>query len=416
MSPISSSPFFNTPEQRLSLARQRFFEQGERPTGLVSEAVIQSWMRCLQQHQQPERPVVFEPVTASRVHSVLMRNRLLLQVAAAEMAQLQRALVGTSAAALLLDAQGVVMHSTWRPGHAETPVMNLAARVGVNLSEAAVGTTAPGVAAHVGRVVKVEGAEHFAHAVHGVQCAAAPVRDAAGRLVAVLDLSSEGRSFGFDAAMLVERYARGIENRLLCAQSRAGSPERIVVRLQLDAALLLGPWAGLIGIDEEGRVEWLNGAAAALLGQHSAWAAPAGLASEALLGLSLAALHAACAAATPQRLRLPSGLSLWSLCRRAGHERFEGAAANGDAADGDAADGDAADDAAGGTPPPGPAAAPAGTPGPGSTLHDADHRLVQQTLQACGGNVSLAARRLGVSRGLIYRHLKRVQPTLTTRP
>jgi len=385
---VPASPFFNTPEQRLSLARQRFFEQGERPTGLVSEAVIQSWMRCLQQRQQPERPVVFEPVTTSRVHGVLMRNRLLLQVAAAEMAQLQRALAGTSAAALLVDAQGVVMHSTWQPGHAGSPVMDLAARVGVNLSEAAVGTTAPGVAAHVGRVVKVEGAEHFAHGVHGMQCAAAPVRDAGGRLVAVLDLSSEGRSFGFDAAMLVERYARGIENRLLCAQSRARSPGHIVVRLQLDAALLPGPWAGLIGVDEEGRVEWLNGAAAALLGQHSAWAAPAGLASEALLGLSPAALHAACGATTPQRLRLPSGLSVWSLCRRAGHESFESPA-------------DADASAAASAPDAGAAAAPA------PTLHDADHRLVQQTLQACGGNVSQAARRLGVSRGLIYRHLKK---------
>ena len=390
---VPASPFFNTPEQRLSLARQRFFEQGERPTGLVSEAVIQSWMRCLQQHQQPERAVVFEPVTASRVHGVLMRNRLLLQVAAAEMAQLQRALAGTSAAALLVDAQGVVMHSTWQPGHAGSPVMDLAARVGVNLSEAAVGTTAPGVAAHVGRVVKVEGAEHFAHGVHGMQCAAAPVRDAGGRLVAVLDLSSEGRSFGFDAAMLVERYARGIENRLLCAQSRAGSPERIVVRLQLDAALLPGPWAGLIGIDEDGRVEWLNGAAAALLGQHSAWARPTGLASEALLGLTAAALHAACGAATPQRLRLPSGLNVWSLCRRAGQEVVDGAA-------------DVDTDAGIGEPAP-PSAPPAATPVPGPTLHDADHRLVQQTLQACGGNVSQAARRLGVSRGLIYRHLKR---------
>lgn len=390
---VPAGPFFNTPEQRLSLARQRFFEQGERPTGLVSEAVIQSWMRCLQQHQQPERAVVFEPVTASRVHGVLMRNRLLLQVAAAEMAQLQRALAGTSAAALLVDAQGVVMHSTWRHGHAETPVMNLAARVGVDLSEAAVGTTAPGVAARVGRVVKVEGAEHFAQVVQGMQCAAAPVRDASGRLVAVLDLSSEGRSFGFDAATLVERYARGIENRLLCAQSRAGSPERIVVRLQLDAALLPGPWAGLIGIDEDGRVEWLNGAAAALLGQHSAWARPAGLASEALLGLTAAALHAACGAATPQRLRLPSGLNVWSLCRRAGQEVADGAA-------------DVDTDAGTGEPAP-PPAPPAATPVPGPTLHDADHRLVQQTLQACGGNVSQAARRLGVSRGLIYRHLKR---------
>jgi hypothetical protein len=31
-------PFFATPEQRFNLARQRFFEDGQRPTGLVSAA------------------------------------------------------------------------------------------------------------------------------------------------------------------------------------------------------------------------------------------------------------------------------------------------------------------------------------------------------------------------------------------
>jgi transcriptional regulator of acetoin/glycerol metabolism len=50
-----------------------------------------------------------------------------------------------------------------------------------------------------------------------------------------------------------------------------------------------------------------------------------------------------------------------------------------------------------------PAPAPAST---AQTLQDADRHLVQRTLQACGGNVSQAARRLGVSRGLVYRHLK----------
>jgi len=39
-------------------------------------------------------------------------------------------------------------------------------------------------------------------------------------------------------------------------------------------------------------------------------------------------------------------------------------------------------------------------------LRDNDRHLIQQTVQACDGNVSKAARTLGVSRGLIYRHLK----------
>ena len=44
-----------------------------------------------------------------------------------------------------------------------------------------------------------------------------------------------------------------------------------------------------------------------------------------------------------------------------------------------------------------------------ATLRDNDRHLIVQTLQACDGNVSKAARKLGVSRGLIYRHLKQAK-------
>lgn len=379
-------PFFNTPESRVALARQRFFERGERPTGLVSEAVIQSWVRCLQQRQCPDRAVEFQPVTASRVHSVLRRNRLLLQVAAAEMRELSDLLAGTSAGALLVDAQGLVMHSTWGQQQPETPLMNVAARVGVDLSEDAVGTTAPGVVVRSGQAVRVAGAEHFSTVVGRMRCAAAPVHDARGRPVAVLDLSSEGRDFGFDAVHLVERYAKGIENRLLLALAE----EQFIVHLHLDAALLSGAWAGLVGVDDAGRVAWLNAEAAALLGQTADRAASVGLEAEALLGLPLPALRAACSAEHPQRLRLPNGLNPWALCRRSGS--LPGKA----------------------LPAPDPIETVSTPAEPVAdtrlTLHDADRQLVLRTLRECGGTVSAAARRLGVSRGLIYRHLKSLGP------
>ena len=36
--PLPAQPFFSTPKQRLALARQRYFEEGVRPSGLVSES------------------------------------------------------------------------------------------------------------------------------------------------------------------------------------------------------------------------------------------------------------------------------------------------------------------------------------------------------------------------------------------
>ena len=58
-----AAPLYASPEQRFALARRRFFEEGARPSGVVSEAVIQSRSRCLRTHPDPARPAVFEPVT-----------------------------------------------------------------------------------------------------------------------------------------------------------------------------------------------------------------------------------------------------------------------------------------------------------------------------------------------------------------
>ena len=49
--------FASTPAQRVALARQQFFEEGVRPSGLVGEAVIQSWMRCSRTHTDRQRIV-----------------------------------------------------------------------------------------------------------------------------------------------------------------------------------------------------------------------------------------------------------------------------------------------------------------------------------------------------------------------
>ncbi|WP_412094760.1 helix-turn-helix domain-containing protein [Aeromonas caviae] len=48
----------------------------------------------------------------------------------------------------------------------------------------------------------------------------------------------------------------------------------------------------------------------------------------------------------------------------------------------------------------------ASSPLGGSTLREQSRQRVQQTLAECGGNVSEAARRLGISRTTLYRALR----------
>jgi len=373
---LAPNVFFSTAPQRIGLARQRFFDEGIRPTGLVSDAVIQSWTRCAQADRAVGESISFTPVTRSRIDSAVSRNRLLLQAGHEELQQLQTLLAGTGCKAILTDANCIVVHST-HTEREDGALMWLAGRVGVDLSETCVGTTAPGMVALSGRGCTVHGAEHYFQANHGLKCAAAPIRDRHGELVAVLDLSCEARDFQFDAAALAHLFATSIENRLLTHQAKP----HVLLRFQASAQLLHTPLEGLAAVDEGGQLLWMNAAGRSLLQAPQASREDSSV--EQSFGLKLAQLAAAAHTGTLLMHRLPNGLQ---LCVQAQTEQPRIHALPSLP-----------------TPAPLPAAP---RPDDGAKLREASQQLIEKTLAACDGNVSRAARELGVSRGLIYRHVK----------
>jgi transcriptional regulator of acetoin/glycerol metabolism len=372
---LPAGPFFATPEQRAALARERFFEEGVRPSGLVPEQVIQSWSRCVGAHRQPNEAIAFDPVTKARISTALARNRLLLEAARDDLSQLDAALAGTPVKAILTSHDGVIVHAT-PTANGEGRLMPVVARVGVDLGESTIGTGAPGVAARTGELCVVQGGEHFFDCINLMYCAAAPIRDARGDVAAVLDLSSEAEMFRFDAAAMVKLYATAIENRLLAAQARS----QLLLRFQATPTLLHTPLEGLAAVQGDGRVAWFNGTGASLLGceRVPAWNAQA----EALFGLEVEALLVLAHEGRARPQRLPSGLTLWM---QAGFDAR-------------------APDAA--LPAPRPAEPPPPQAPAAATLRDANRSLIEETLAECKGNVSRAARRLGVSRGLLYRRMR----------
>lgn len=395
--PLPAQPFFSTAEQRMALARQRFFEDGVRPSGLVSEGVIQSWSRCLHARRDPAEAVVFAPVTPSRIHSALSHGRLLLETARGELAQLETALAGTGCSVILTDPFGVVVHAHYPQPGADEMLLPLACRIGVNLSEEQIGTNAPGVTVRTGLPSLVLGGEHFFGSMRVLQCAAAPIRDMHGRVAGVLDVSSELRPFGFDAAAVVGQYATAIENRLL----RAQSGEHIVVHLQTNRSLVGTPMEGLVGVASDGRIAWVNTAASRLLGMQPMGTMPQ---VEDVFALDLRGLAALTRREGAAMHRLPNGLNVWMIARM-------------QSPDGAGEVFRLRPDGPGDVLPPRPALADVvaskatATAEPGTsapTLRGAELHLIERTVQACGGNVSKAARQLGVSRGLVYRHLRKL--------
>jgi transcriptional regulator of acetoin/glycerol metabolism len=394
---LPPQPFFASPGQRVGLARERFFGEGQRPTGLVNEAVIQSWTRCLGARRSPLEALAFDPVARGRLRAALERSRPLLTAAGAEIERLESALAGTGCRVLLTDAEGVIVHTTATSASPAEPTLRRVSRLGVNLAEGSVGTNAPAVVVKTGQPVTVLGAEHYFDCVQSLHCAASPIRDGHGRLAGVLDLTVEARPFGFDAAALVGVYATAIENRLL----QAGTEELLVLQFQVCSTMLGSPLQALLGVDGQGRVAWLNSTAQQLLGPGSASEPDA----ERLLGTTLGELLARSTSDEARPLRLRNGLTVWLRARlqaRDGVKPVVAMPAAPDASDSPAAlPAAAAVDADGAAPPAAPAPASLS-----ATLDQHTREVIERTLAEHAGNISRAARRLGVSRGLLYRRLR----------
>lgn len=401
--PTRSSPpsqlFFQTPAQRAMLARHQLFEEGVRPSGLVADTVVQSWLRCCSSRLRPQEALAFEPVSASRRIATLQRRRELIEAAREDFGSLEASLAGTPCRVLLTDPLGVVVHATERPAPAGLNLLKTVSRVGINVAENQVGTSAPGIVMATGRACSVMGPEHYFECLQSLHCAAAPIHDVNGQLAGVLDLTVEGERFDFDATALVSAYAAGIENRLLQVQSR----DHLVLHFQANPRLLGTPMEALIGLRSDGLVAWSNRTAAQLMGAQC----PAGSPAEAALGLGWRELQALSRSTTAQPLRLPNGLGVWVRARlqAANGVDFQHAVT----VSGRAPHPAPAVASALATPLPEPAAAPAESPvasSPQTTLNDHSRQVIDTTLAACGGNIARAARTLGVSRGLLYRRLR----------
>lgn len=414
MNHLPRSSLYESRPARIELARRRYFEEGQVPTGVVNADVFESWARCLRLHGDPNERATFQPVTASRAQLALTKNRHLHQAWMAEVPRLESVLGSTSCAAMLTDATGVLIGSSCA-GRSHEELMPVATRLGVDLSEDAVGTTAPGVAARTGRPVCVLGGEHFFDSVKEMHCAAAPIRDVRGHLAGVLDLSSESLPFSFDAATVAGLFAGAIENRLLVAQST----EHLVIRFQVAAELVDSPLVGLIGIGTDGLLAWQNGVARKLLSGPLASNDPSDRAGHVAHGLPLqrwASLPADGAAP----LTLPNGLLVWARADMRAPDGRRGLVPGARPSAMPIPDSTPAirHDA----PPQAPVASDVDIRGDSSAsaevpskspaghapqrLRESDLEVIERTIQACKGNMSAAAKRLGVSRGLIYRRLR----------
>lgn len=362
---------------RIAQARQMALsESAPLAAGLVEPWIEQSWRRCLNLGQRPDQRVTFQAVSAQAMRQASEANRTLVQAARPILSQLGRAMADTRYFAILTNHEGVVVDVDG-PIDRSDPRATVITRIGVDLSEKSVGTTAIGAALGELRPIWLHRGEHFFNDTTAYSCAGAPLFGPNGHCVGMLDLTGVEATERPELRHLVAHSARSIENALVLRQ-----PHQILLRLNWPGLPLGEDADGLVALDADGQVTAANQAARQLLPQLGQMVATS-IHCRDLFALPFEMLFDA-ASHSATALEVP----LWSGLRIQVQARTRRAIPV---------------NASWTTPQAASAAAP---PLP---LKDMETALIQKAVEEARGNVAEAARVLGISRATVYRKLPRPQ-------
>lgn len=365
----------NTRLNSIDLARRAVFEQGmPLQSGHVEGWIERSWRRCLAAGHQPKNAIEFAQISAQALRRIEVDNHDLLRAAKPVLDKLGRAIANTHYFAILTNSEGIVI-DTNGPIDRTDPRAGLITRIGVDLSEQAIGTTAIGAALSEQHSVWLHRSEHFFDDNAAFSCAGSPLFGPDGSCIGMLDLTGIEVPERPELKHLTAQSARTIENAMLLQQKHG-----LLLRINWPGQPLGEDTDGLIALDADGSVLGAN--------QHARMMVPQ------LMHLAHGGVHCSDLFAMPFSMLfdasrrshavieapLWSGLRLITMVQRpdqeGNHSTLRTEVNN-----------------------------PAG-----HALRDIETEVISKAIVQSRGNVAQAARALGISRATMYRKLGSGKP------
>jgi sigma-54 dependent transcriptional regulator, acetoin dehydrogenase operon transcriptional activator AcoR len=340
----------------------------------VQPWITQSWQRCLQAGYLPHQRLGFDSVNDAAQRRSNDANYALREAARQSLEQLGMAIAQTRYFVILTNARGMVVDTSGVIDRSDKRA-DVIARIGVDLSESAVGTTAIGSTLIEQRSTWLHRGEHFYQDAGCYSCAGAPIMGPDGQCAGMVDVTGIDAEERPALMHLVATSARAIENALVLAQ-----PHAIVLHLQWPGQRAGKDGEGLVCVREDGTLGAINPVARHMLGliQHSS--VPLHLSD--IFAVSPGTLFDAQRAASWLSAPLWSGLRLQVRASRAGNLAPKSSVS---------------------------AVPSLSDSAPHKALKDQEAELIRDTVSQLRGNVAAAAVQLGISRATIYRKLGKPQ-------
>ncbi len=347
----------------------------EKPANLATPVELQerewiadSWRRCLARSRSPNQRLAFEMLPAEQASRTLAANELLVKAGRPVLEQLSRAIADMRYFTILTSADGVVVDANGPIDRMDRRA-SLITRVGVDLSEASIGTSAISTALKELHPVWLHRGEHFYTDMRYYSCAGAPIFGPDGHCAGMLDVTGIEQPERTELIHLVAQSAHSIENAMVL-----GQPHALMVRLNWPGRVLGDDADGIVCLDADGVVVGANSIARQMVTQLVPSDGQPLHCSE-LFALPYESLFdAARSEGQPIEAPLWSGLRLHALPLKPGQTRVRRL----------------------------PPLDRSDTPLP---LKDVEIALIKRAVEDAQGNVMQAARNLGISRATVYRKL-----------
>jgi sigma-54 dependent transcriptional regulator, acetoin dehydrogenase operon transcriptional activator AcoR len=364
MQPIVSSSADGSARRlaHIQQARQAVMLEGRSQIGFEIEPWIErSWQRCLERGQDPSGRASFDPVSAQTLHHLHDANQALIHAAKPVLNALGSTLAATRYFAILTNHEGIAVAVDGPIDRHDARARDIA-RVGVDLSEYAVGTTAIGAALGERAPVWLHRGEHFFEGNSVYSCSGAPIFGPDGHLAGMLDFTGVDAPERRELLSLAVHSSHQIQAAMLLAL-----PHALLLQLSWpsDGGQSPAVAPGLLAVNSDGVVIGADTQARNMLGQgrlplhahlDDLFAMPSAL-------LWDSAKPGMAAVTAP----LWSGLRLSVQAQRSDAARSAGMA----------------------------------TP-----LRALENNVIRQAVDSARGNVAAAAKALGISRATVYRKLK----------
>jgi len=281
---------------------------------LAHDTIIRdSWSRCRDFGLSHQSPPSFGQLPVDQVNQLLERHQALVQTTHQQVLPFYENILSNSNCLILLaDNQGQLLKS-WGTQRFVEPSCNQGFLAGASWVERGTGTNAIGTALACEQAVHIEHNEHFLKANRFMTGSAAPIFDAARRMIAVLDVSSDSFLPPSHTLGMVKMMSQSVENRLILDQFQDTH-----FQLTFNTGLnnLDSQWAGLLILDENGSIVSANRRADTLLSGS--------LSGARLSGMSLMGKNIEQIFTTLARQLFDQTESQPFALQAAGHNRFHG--------------------------------------------------------------------------------------------